>query len=103
MATTAMTTSDVLAAHTARSTQAARSTFPGIVRRSSPTVNDEKIANLLSSVPQRSVILIEDVDAFFRQRDKADNSVTPYGAFDTSSSMKKILGEVGDTGFIQGS
>jgi hypothetical protein len=31
------------------------------------------------------------------------NSITPYGAFDRASSMKKILDEVGDTGFIQGS
>jgi hypothetical protein len=29
-----------------------------------------------------------------------DKGITPYGAFDKSSSMKKILGEVGDTGFI---
>ena len=46
-----------------------------VLSLASPTVTDEKIGNLLSSVPQRSVILIEDVDAFFRQRDKADNSV----------------------------
>ena len=35
--------------------------------------------------------------------DKTANSITPYGAFDKASSMKKILDEVGDTGFIQGS
>jgi hypothetical protein len=29
-----------------------------------------------------------------------ENGITPYGAFDKSSSMKKILGEVGATGFI---
>ena len=53
-----------------------------VLSLASPTVNDEKIANLLSSVPQRSVILIEDVDAFFRQRDKADNSVkVSYSGF----------------------
>ncbi|MBS1133863.1 MAG: yjoB, partial [Burkholderiaceae bacterium] len=47
-----------------------------------PTVTDEKIGNLLSSVPQRSVILIEDVDAFFRQRDKADTGVkVSYSGF----------------------
>ena len=34
--------------------------------------------------------------------DGTDNSITPYGAFDRASSMKRILGEVGDTGFIQG-
>ena len=33
--------------------------------------------------------------------DGTDNSITPYGAFDRASSMKKILGEVGATGFIQ--
>ena len=32
--------------------------------------------------------------------DRGDDSVTPYGAFDRASGMKKILGEVGDTGFI---
>ena len=46
-----------------------------VLSLASPTVTDEKIGNLLSSVPQRSVILIEDVDAFFRQRDKADTGV----------------------------
>ena len=35
--------------------------------------------------------------------DKTDGSITPYGAFDRSSTMKKILNEVGDTGFIKGS
>ena len=31
-----------------------------------------------------------------------EKGITPYGAFDTASSMKRILGEVGDTGWIQG-
>lgn len=35
----------------------------------SPVVTDEKIHTLLAGVPQRSLLLIEDVDAFFRQRD----------------------------------
>ncbi|MDO5691050.1 MAG: AAA family ATPase [Pseudomonadota bacterium] len=35
----------------------------------SPVVTDEKIHTLLASVPQRSLLLIEDVDAFFRERD----------------------------------
>ena len=30
-------------------------------------------------------------------------SITPSGAFDRASGMKKILGEVGETGFITGS
>ena len=34
--------------------------------------------------------------------DEGTRSVTPSGAFDRASSMKKILGEVGKTGFIQG-
>ena len=29
-----------------------------------------------------------------------ENGITPYGAFDKKSSMKRILGEVGSTGFI---
>ena len=33
---------------------------------------------------------------------EGDRSVTPSGAFDRASSMKKILGEVGNTGFITG-
>ena len=41
----------------------------------SPSVTDEKIGNLLSTVPPRSVILIEDIDAFFRARDKVDAQV----------------------------
>jgi len=53
-----------------------------VLSLASPTVTDEKIGNLLSSVPQRSVILIEDVDAFFRQRDKADTGVkVSYSGF----------------------
>jgi chaperone BCS1 len=53
-----------------------------VLSLASPAVNDEKVANLLSSVPQRSVILIEDVDAFFRQRDQADAGVkVSYSGF----------------------
>ena len=33
--------------------------------------------------------------------DKGKNSITPAGAFDRASSMRQILGEVGQTGFIQ--
>lgn len=48
----------------------------------SPSVTDEKIGNLLSSVPPRSVILIEDIDAFFRARDKVDAQVkVTYSGF----------------------
>jgi hypothetical protein len=31
-----------------------------------------------------------------------ESGITPYGAFDKKSSIKTILGEVGDTGFIVG-
>ncbi|HPZ57496.1 AAA family ATPase [Ottowia sp.] len=41
----------------------------------SPIVTDEKIHTLLASVPQRSLLLIEDVDAFFRERDAAHAQV----------------------------
>ena len=41
----------------------------------SPVVTDEKIHTLLAGVPQRSLLLIEDVDAFFRQRDAAHTQV----------------------------
>ena len=45
-------------------------------------VTDEKIGNLLATVPRRSVILIEDVDAFFQQRSKADSAVkVSYSGF----------------------
>jgi mitochondrial chaperone BCS1 len=45
-------------------------------------VTDEKIGNLLASVPRRSVILIEDVDAFFQARSKADKQVqVSYSGF----------------------
>ena len=47
-----------------------------------------------------AVSVLQNRDVFV---DKAENSITPYGAFDKASSMKKILGEVGDTGFITGS
>lgn len=38
-------------------------------------MTDERIGNLLASVPRRSLILIEDVDAFFTARTKADAQV----------------------------
>lgn len=41
----------------------------------SPNITDERINNLLSTVPPRSIILLEDIDSFFRQREKADASV----------------------------
>lgn len=41
----------------------------------SPVVTDEKIHTLLAAVPQRSLLLIEDVDAFFHQRDAAHTQV----------------------------
>ena len=41
----------------------------------SPIVSDEKIHTLLAAVPQRSLLLIEDVDAFFRERDVAHAQV----------------------------
>lgn len=41
----------------------------------SPIVTDEKIHALLAAVPQRSLLLIEDVDAFFRDRDAAHAQV----------------------------
>ena len=41
----------------------------------SANITDERIGNLLSTVPPRSIILLEDIDSFFRQREKADASV----------------------------
>ena len=41
----------------------------------SPNVTDEKIGNLLSIVPPRSIVLLEDIDSFFRMREKADASI----------------------------
>ncbi len=53
-----------------------------VLSLASPNVTDEKIGNLLASVPHRSVILIEDVDAFFQQRAKADSGVkVSYSGF----------------------
>jgi chaperone BCS1 len=53
-----------------------------VLSLASPNVTDEKIGNLLASVPRRSVILIEDVDAFFQQRNKADSGVkVSYSGF----------------------
>jgi len=55
-----------------------------VLSLASPNVTDEKIGNLLASVPRRSVILIEDVDAFFQQRSKADSGVkVSYSASST--------------------
>ena len=53
-----------------------------VLSLASPNVTDEKIGGLLMSVPRRSVILIEDIDAFFEQREKADASVkVSYSGF----------------------
>jgi chaperone BCS1 len=53
-----------------------------VLSLASPNVTDEKIGNLLATVPQRSIILIEDVDAFFQQRAKADVQVrVSYSGF----------------------
>jgi chaperone BCS1 len=53
-----------------------------VLSLASPNVTDEKIGNLLASVPRRSVILIEDVDAFFQSRSKADSQVrVSYSGF----------------------
>ena len=53
-----------------------------VLSLASPNVTDEKIGNLLATVPRRSVILIEDVDAFFQQRSKADSAVkVSYSGF----------------------
>ncbi|MBK9246042.1 MAG: AAA family ATPase [Burkholderiales bacterium] len=53
-----------------------------VLSLASPNVTDEKIGNLLASVPNRSVILIEDVDAFFQQRQKSDSAVkVSYSGF----------------------
>ena len=53
-----------------------------VLSLASPNVTDEKIGNLLASVPRRSVILIEDVDAFFQSRTKADAQVrVSYSGF----------------------
>jgi chaperone BCS1 len=53
-----------------------------VLSLASPNVTDEKIGNLLASVPRRSVVLIEDVDAFFQQRSKADSGVkVSYSGF----------------------
>lgn len=41
----------------------------------SPIVSDEKIHTLLAGLPQRSLLLIEDVDAFFREREAAHAQV----------------------------
>jgi mitochondrial chaperone BCS1 len=41
----------------------------------SPVVTDEKIHTLLAGVPLRSLLLIEDVDAFFQQRNAANTQV----------------------------
>jgi len=53
-----------------------------VLSLASPNVTDEKIGNLLASVPRRSVVLIEDVDAFFQHRSKADAGVkVSYSGF----------------------
>lgn len=41
----------------------------------SPIITDEKIHALLASIPRRSILLIEDVDAFFNQREAVHDEV----------------------------
>ncbi len=40
-----------------------------------PKLNDHSIADLLQRTPPRSLILIEDIDAFFHARDKQDSRI----------------------------
>jgi chaperone BCS1 len=40
-----------------------------------PKLNDQSIADLLQKTPPRSLILIEDIDAFFIDRDKQDSRI----------------------------
>lgn len=40
-----------------------------------PKLNDQTIADLLQKTPPRSLILIEDIDAFFLARDKLDQRI----------------------------
>ena len=40
-----------------------------------PKLNDQTIADLLQKAPPRSMILIEDIDAFFHARDKQDQRI----------------------------
>jgi mitochondrial chaperone BCS1 len=40
-----------------------------------PKLNDHSIADLLQRTPARSLILIEDIDAFFNARDKQDSRI----------------------------
>ncbi len=40
-----------------------------------PKLNDHSIADLLQRTPPRSLILIEDIDAFFHARDKQDHRI----------------------------
>ncbi len=40
-----------------------------------PKLNDHSIADLLQRTPPRSLILIEDIDAFFNARDKQDSRI----------------------------
>jgi len=42
------------------------------VSLASSGLNDDRVNALLSSVPPRSIILIEDIDSFFRQREQAN-------------------------------
>lgn len=81
-ATRACRTSCSRAAGRARPSPPARASTCSSSTLASPNVTDEKIGNLLSSVPNRSVILIEDADAFFQARTKADAQVrVSYSGF----------------------
>ncbi len=45
------------------------------VSLTNPKLNDQSIADLLQKTPPRSLILIEDIDAFFVARDKQDSRI----------------------------
>jgi chaperone BCS1 len=45
------------------------------VSLASSGLNDERVNALLSSVPPRSIVLIEDIDSFFRQREQATTTM----------------------------
>ena len=57
-------------------------------------------AGTRTAIDAAAIAVLVNDNAF---SDGTDNSITPYGAFDRASSMKRILDEVGQTGFIEGS
>jgi chaperone BCS1 len=67
-----------------------------ILNLSAHELNDDKLIGLLGSIPQQSIVLIEDIDCVFQQRKKSDDkeSVTFSGLLNAIDGVMSSEGRI---------